>query len=90
VVGLNVYRQVPVTSLPTEWISRIERGDIHAITATSKNIATQTVTLLGELSRSQKWLSLSPSITAKLHELGCDNVQTAREPSFDAMVELSQ
>ncbi len=90
VACLNIYRQVPVPSLPGEWILSLERGEIHAITATSKNIARQTVTLLGDLSRRQKWLSLSPSITAKLHELGCDHVRTAREPSFDAMVELAQ
>ncbi len=89
VACLNMYRQVPVPSLPTEWVSRLERGEIHAITATSKYIATQTVTLLGNVSRSHKWLSLSPSITASLHELGCDHVQTAREPSFDSMVELA-
>ena len=90
VACLNIYRQVPVPSLPIEWISRMERGEIDAVTATSKNIATQTVRLLGDLSHRQKWLSLSPSITARLHELGCDHVQTAREPSFDAMVELAQ
>ena len=88
VASLNVYRQVPVESLSTEWLARFESGEIHAITATSRNIASQAVALLGSLSRDQKWLSLSPSITARLHELGCSNVQTAHEPNFDAMVEL--
>ena len=88
VKGLNVYRQIPIPTLPTELISRIEAGEIHAITATSSNIASQAVALLGDLSRTQKWLSLSPAITAKLHELGCNKVQTARESSFDALVEL--
>ncbi len=87
--GLNVYRQVPIPALSAEWISRIKAGEIDAITATSCNIASHSVMLLGELSRKQKWLSLSPSITAKLHELGCTDVQTAKEPSFDALVELS-
>ncbi len=89
VEGLNVYRQVPIPSLSAGWISRLEGGEIDAITATSSNIASQSFKLLGELSRKQKWLSLSPSITARLRELGCNNVQTAREPSFDALVELS-
>ena len=88
VKGLNVYRQIPIPTLPTELISRIEAGEIHAITATSSNIASQAVALLGDLSRTQKWLSLSPAITARLHELGCNTVQTARESSFDALVEL--
>ena len=88
IASLNVYRQVPVESLSTEWLARLKSGEIHAISATSRNIASQAVALLGSLSHDQKWLSLSPSITSRLQELGCSNVQTAREPSFDAMVEL--
>ena len=88
VTSLNIYRQTPATSLPKSLHRSIEAGEVDAVTATSRNIASQTVALLGELSRQQKWLSLSPSITAHLHELGCENVQTARTPSFDALVEL--
>ena len=87
VASLNVYRQVPVESLSTELLASCESGEMH-ITATSRNIASQAVALLGGRSRDQKWLSLSPSITARLYELGCTNVQTAREPNFDALVEL--
>ena len=85
---MDVYRQVAVPSLPAEWIARLESGEMDAITATSKNIASQTVNLLGNLSPKQLWLSLSPSITARLKELGCSNVKTARHPSFDSLVEL--
>ena len=89
VVTMDIYFQLRTPSLPAEWLGRIKSGEIHAITATSKNIATHTVALLGESSRDQKWLSLSPAITAKLHDLGCANVETAREPSFDALVDLA-
>ena len=89
VVTMNIYHQLPAPSLSAEWLSRIESGEIHAITATSKNIATHAVKLLGERSRNQNWLSLSPSITAKLHDLGCAQVETAREPSLDALVDLA-
>lgn len=89
VLTMDIYFQLKTPSLPAEWLGRIKSGEIHAITATSKNIATQTVALLGESSRDQKWLSLSPAITARLHDLGCENVETAREPSFDALVDLA-
>ena len=89
VATMNIYFQLPTRSLSSEWLTRLESGEIHAITATSKNIASCTVALLGERSRHQKWLSLSPAITARLHDLGCMNVETAREPSLDAMVELA-
>jgi len=89
VVTMDIYFQLRIPSLPVEWLVRVKSGEIHAITATSKNIATQTVALLGESSREQKWLSLSPAITARLHDLGCTNVETAREPSLDALVDLA-
>jgi uroporphyrinogen III methyltransferase / synthase len=89
VESLNIYRQVLVASLSESWLKRVESGEIHAITATSKNIATQTVALLGDLGRNANWLSMSPAITASLKELGCKNVQTAREPSFEALVQLT-
>ena len=88
VTSLDIYRQTPSTSLPPSWLRSLEAGEIDAITATSRNIATQTIALLGDRSRQQRWLSLSPSITACLLELGCENVQTARTPSFDALTEL--
>jgi len=89
VVTMDIYFQLKTPSLPTEWLGRLKSGEIHAITATSKNIATHTVALLGESSRDQKWLSLSPAITARLNDLGCENVETAREPSLDALVDLT-
>jgi uroporphyrinogen III methyltransferase / synthase len=88
VTSLNVYHQTPVSSVPAGWLKQFDVGEVDAITATSRNIANQTVALLGELSRKQKWLSLSPAITARLNELGCENVITASTPSFDALVEL--
>lgn len=88
VTRLHVYRQTPASTLPAGWLRTFEAEEVDAITATSRNIASHAVALLGELSQKQKWLSLSPAITARLHELGCDNVQTARNPSFDALVEL--
>ena len=88
VTSLDIYRQTPSTSLPPSWLRSLEAGEIDAITATSRNIATQTVALLGDRSRQQRWLSLSPAITACLLELGCENVQTARTPSFEALTEL--
>lgn len=88
VLGLEVYRQLVNGELPRSLLARVERGEIDAITATSKNIASATVELLGALGRDQQWLSLSPSITACLLELGCERILTASEPSFDAMAEL--
>ena len=88
ITSLNIYRQTPVVSLPSSALKAIEAGEVDAITATSRNMASQVVALLGEVSHQQKWLSLSPRITARLHELGCKNVLTASNPSFDALVEL--
>jgi len=85
---MDVYHQVLIPSLPESWIAQCASGEIHAIAVTSKNIADHTVALLGQVSRSQLWLSLTPAITARLHELGCIHVKTAREPSFDALMEL--
>ncbi len=86
--AVDIYRQVQVSFLPDQLIDRCRAGEIHAIVVTSKNIANHTVTLLGQCSRSQQWISLTPAITTRLHELGCAGVKTAREPSFDAMLEL--
>ena len=86
---MNIYHQLPAQELSAEWLSRVDSGEIHAITATSKNIASHTVALLGERSRNQNWLSLSPAITARLHDLGCMHVETASEPSLDALVDLA-
>lgn len=85
---LDVYRQSLVQQLPPKVADCLRLGKLDAITATSKNIARQTVALLGNESRTQTWLSLSPSITSLLVDLGCERVITASEPSFDALVAL--
>jgi uroporphyrinogen-III synthase len=85
---LDVYRQSLVQQLPPKVAECLRLGKLDAITATSKNIARQTVALLGNESRTQTWLSLSPSITSLLVDLGCERVITASEPSFDALVAL--
>ena len=74
--------------LPPKVAECLRLCKLDAITATSKNIARQTVALLGNDSRTQTWLSLSPSITSLLVDLGCERVITASEPSFDALVAL--
>lgn len=83
--AMDIYWQVPVSSIPNRLMERCRDGEVDAIVVTSKNIASQTVALLGECSRNQKWLSLAPAITERLHALGCTEVKTAREPTFDAL-----
>ncbi len=88
VEAMDIYRQVPATSLPLHLMEQCRAGEVHAITVTSQNIANSAVELLGSCSSAQQWLSLTPTITDRLHQLGCNQVQTAREPSFDALLEL--
>jgi uroporphyrinogen III methyltransferase/synthase len=87
---MNIYRQVAVTSIPKSLFEQALSHEIDAITVTSKNIARHTVRLLGEHSASQHWLSLSPAITAQLHELGCKDVLTAGEPNFESLIDLTR
>lgn len=86
--SIYVYQQRVVAELPSAVAPYVLNHGFDAITATSKNIAQQTVALLGEASVQQHWLSLSPAISETLRGLGCVHVQTAREPSFEALVEL--
>ena len=88
VESLNIYRQTRLLDLPQSILDLSQANGIDAITATSKNIARHTVGLLGKHSEQQNWLSMSKAITQTLHELGCKNVQTAREASFDGLTEL--
>jgi uroporphyrinogen III methyltransferase/synthase len=86
---MDIYQQVPSTSLPDSLIGQASKHEIDFITATSKNIAKNAVRLLGEHSAAQRWLSLSPAITELLLALGCNDVLTAREPNFDSLIELA-
>jgi uroporphyrinogen III methyltransferase/synthase len=86
--SLDVYRQSPVLKLPEQVSNLVQSNQLHAITATSKNIAKQAVALLGQTAMDQNWLSLSPSISDCLRSLGCKNVLTANQPSFDDLVAL--
>ena len=88
VESMEIYRQVLVPSVPPHILTRCAAGEIDAITVTSRNLASHAVALLGESSRKQHWLSLTSAITARLHELGCENVKTASEPSLDALARL--
>jgi uroporphyrinogen-III synthase len=88
VESMDIYRQVPVPELPKELLNALSLGKIHCITATSKNIARQTVSLLGHAARRYRWLCLSPSIAQCLSVLGCRDMLISPQPTFDALVAL--
>lgn len=88
VESIEVYQQRFNDVLPQSIQSLLYQDTLHAILATSKNIARQAVRMLGSHAQHQKWYSLAPSITDCLAELGCLHIKTAANASFESLVDL--
>ncbi|MEQ1825605.1 MAG: uroporphyrinogen-III C-methyltransferase [Pirellula sp.] len=86
VESMDVYRQIRIDQLPSSLKRYIQQNDLHAITATSKNIAQTVCQLLGDQATRQRWLSLSPAITNDLVNRNCERVATAATPDFESLV----
>jgi uroporphyrinogen III methyltransferase / synthase len=88
VESMEVYRQNPIGLLSPTIAEKLRADRLDAVTATSKNIAKQTLTLLGPQAIRLTWLSLAPSISEYLKSAGCTKVLTASSPDFASLVEL--
>jgi uroporphyrinogen III methyltransferase/synthase len=85
VESLEVYQQVPVQTLPAQVASYLQQNQLHAVTVTSKNIASQAVRLLGDSASKLRWLSLTPTITQEMTRWNCNDVVTACMPEFESL-----
>jgi uroporphyrinogen III methyltransferase / synthase len=86
---LDVYRQIMVKQLPVTIASALKESSIDHIAVTSSNLAQQALELTGDYRHQVTWLCLSEKISRVISSAGCERVLTAREASFESLVDLA-
>lgn len=89
VIDGEAYRQQPVTHWPSQAMAFIESSPLPTVLATSNRIAMRAAELLGDRATRLRWLSISGSVTATLHALGCTRVTTSRSTTFESLVQTA-
>ncbi len=84
---IAVYRSADVKSANDEIVRRMGEGEIHWVTISSSAIAAATVNLFGDLLRRTRLVSISPTTSKKLRELGHESAAEATDFSMPGMVQ---
>jgi uroporphyrinogen III methyltransferase/synthase len=89
VIDCEAYRQQPVSEWSSQSMTFIESSPSPTVLATSTRIATIAAELLGDRATRLRWLSISGSVTATLHALGCTRVTTSPAATFKSLVKTA-
>jgi uroporphyrinogen III methyltransferase/synthase len=83
----DVYIQQPIEKWSAKRVAEVMSNEYHGVLATSQNIATNAVRLMGEAALQQSWFCLSESIAETLRQLGCTKVFVSSEPSLVSLID---
>lgn len=87
---LHLYCQQVVETWPENTLKLVQDSAFDAVVVTSLHVAEQSVALMQPSHASVPWISISPRVTARLKELGCETVWTAEQSDVIGLVDCAK